>query len=262
MKKKAIAELEAMDWLREKLVLRHKTDAVRVCKSGGDAHIWFLRTSKISGEPDYVADIDGKAHLFEFQYADRDDLTFYDFKVSKVGKKIKGKRHPHQDREFLYIIKPLRQWAIFTPSWVMENGKVEGVPAWGNRTAYRIPKGEFESIFASDSGLSDVIERIDQKIKILDFQSNFLRKESEKLSRELEDVVDHKQEFRIIPKTLEGFYKACFLMEKIKRYPTNRGMWLIYGASFYSDSINSRELARLMYALDFLLWRDGNSPEE
>ncbi len=28
--------------------------------------------------------------LIEFQYADREDLKYYDFKISKVAKRIKG----------------------------------------------------------------------------------------------------------------------------------------------------------------------------
>lgn len=117
MKKKAIVELEVISWLANKLKEIHKTDDVTVEKSGGDAHMWFLRSGRISGEPDYVANINGKKQFFEFQYANQNDLPFYDFKVSKVGKKIKGKRVPHADREFLYIIKPSSEFAFFSPEW-------------------------------------------------------------------------------------------------------------------------------------------------
>lgn len=107
MKKKAIAELEITQWFENKLKELHNAENVTVEKSGGDAHMWFLRVGKISGAPDYEAHIDGNVCRFEFQYASRDDLDFYDFKVSKVGKKVKGKRIPHTDREFLYVLKPL-----------------------------------------------------------------------------------------------------------------------------------------------------------
>lgn len=252
MKKKAIVELEIIGWFQNKLKELHQTDNVTVSKTGGDAHMWFLRSGKISGEPDYVACIDGIKHRFEFQYAGGDDLPFYDFKVSKIGKKNKGIRTPYSDRAFLYILMPSNQFAIFTPEWVMLNGKEAGVPAWGNRTAFRVPADRFKEIFAVDEKLSGEIESIKKKFALLDAQSRFIKSENKRLSDSLQNIVDHEKIFQIIPKTLSGFYKACFLMDRINKYPRNHSLWLVYGASFYSENLNSRELARLIYSLDFL----------
>ena len=230
----------------------HDTNDVLLLKSGGDAHIWFLRSGKISGEPDYTARINDADKLFEFQYANQGDLQFYDFKVSKVGKKIKGKRMPYTDREFLYIIKPLNKFAIFSPQWVLENGTEAGVPAWGNRTAFRVPKNEFMKIFEYDDKLSKEIEMIDIKNKLLETQSGYIQREKNKFSSELQKIVDQETIFDIIPNTLDGFYKACFLMDSINKYPVNYSLWLVYGTSFYSDQLNSSELAKLLYSLDFI----------
>lgn len=252
MKKKAIAELEIREWFENKLKEMNNTDEVTVEKSGGDAHLWFTRSGRISGEADYKAWIKGEKHNFEFQYADSGDLPFYDFKVSKVGKKIKGKRTPYRDKMFLYIIKPLNQFAVFSPEWIMENGKEEGVPAWGNRTAFRVPATRFKTVFQEDDSLANVVETIDKKNRLLEIQSGFIEREKEKFSKELQEVVDEEKTFKIMPKTLEGFYKPCFLVDRVDACPENRALWLIYGASFYADSLNSYEFARLIYSLDFL----------
>lgn len=252
MKRKAITELEVISWFENKLKEIHESQDVTVRKSGGDAYIWFLRSGRISGEPDYVATINGDDHYFEFQYSNKNDLQYYDFKVSKVGKKIKGKRIPHLNRSFLYIVKPSSQFAIFKPTWILQNGEEGGVPAWGNRTAFRVPENTIKPLFVFDKELSKVIESIDKKITLLDIQSRFIQNESKNLSDCLQGIVDREQIFKIIPKTLDGFYKACFLMEQINEYPTNHSVWLVYGESFYSDELNSRELARLIYSLDFL----------
>lgn len=139
----------------------------------------------------------------------------------------------------------------------MQNGKESGVPAWGNRTAIRVPSAAFKEIFTRDKKLSQVIQTIEIKNQLLDMQANFNAQESVKLATELQSIIDKNREFKIIPKTLDGFYWACFLMEKIKQYPTNNEMWLVFGASFYSKNLSSYEFARLIYALDFLYGGSG-----
>ncbi len=252
MKKKAIAELEIKNWFEEMLKALYDTDNVTLEKSGGDAHIWFLRRGRISGEPDYVAHVDGSKRQFEFQYSSDADLKFYDFKVSKVGKKIKGTRVVHVDREFLYIIKPSNKFAIFTPQWVMQHGKEAGVPAWGNSPAFRVPQDVFNKIFTFDKKLSQVTKMIDIKNKLLDIQLEFIQSKKKNLSDNLQKIIDTNHEFKIIPKTLSGFYETCFLMEQIGKYPTNYSLWLVYGSSFCCGKLNSKEVAGLLYSLDFL----------
>jgi len=252
MKRKAIVELEVVGWFEAKLKQLHATENVTVEKSGGDAHIWFLRSAKISGQPDYVARINNEQRQFEFQYANDENLPFYDFKVSKVGRKVRGKRIPHSDREFLYLLMPSNRFAVFSPEWIMQNGKEAGVPAWGNRTAFRVPGGKFSEIFQSDPALAEQIASIKKKIAFLETQSKFIEEEGEKLSGQLQSVIDRDKTFKIVPKTLDGFYRACFLMDQLNKRPENDSLWLVYGASFYSDALDSRALARLMYALDFL----------
>ena len=78
-------------------------------KYGGDKFLWFLREGGITREPDFIAYVGEKEKLFvEFQYADKEDLQFFDFKISKVAKKKRGRREkriPYDDRIFLYILK-------------------------------------------------------------------------------------------------------------------------------------------------------------
>lgn len=84
MKKKAIAELEVLKWLGSKVKQLYPKKRVKVYKSGGDKFLWFLRKGGVSRESDFIADIDKEEIKFEFQYAEKADLKFYDFKVSKV----------------------------------------------------------------------------------------------------------------------------------------------------------------------------------
>ena len=147
MKKKAIAELEVLPFLEKVLKERKSDDGLRVRKYGGDAELWFQSSGKgVTGTPDYLAQWgDGESLTYEFQLAEETDgLKFFDFKVSKVGKKKHGKpRVPYPDREFFYIMKDRAQYAFITPQWIAHNGKVDTVPVWGNRNAYRVPRGNF-----------------------------------------------------------------------------------------------------------------------
>jgi hypothetical protein len=115
MKRKAIAELEIKDWLENKLKELHPKRKVILSKSGGDVFLWFLRKGGVTREPDFIAEIDDKKIEFEFQYAERAGLEFYDFKVLKVAKKRRGKREPIGNKHFIYIHKPLLKYAIFPP---------------------------------------------------------------------------------------------------------------------------------------------------
>lgn len=135
---------------------------------------------------------------------------------------------------------------------VIRNGKEEGVPAWGNRTAFRVPKEKFQALLAFDKKLPEIMKLIDRKIKLLGIQSKFILHESNALAADLQNIVDQEKIFEIIPKTLNGFYKACFLMDRIRKYPDNFSLWLIYGSSLYSTKLHSRDLAKLIYSLDFL----------
>ena len=147
MKKKAIVELEIKEWLEEKLKKELKNKDIVVEKYGGDKFLWFLRGGGITRNPDYIVYINENEKLFiEFQYANKEDLQFFDFKISKVAKKVKGKRIPHKNKIFFYILKNSLRYAFITPQWIIENGEIGIVPAWGSRQAYRVPREEFEKI--------------------------------------------------------------------------------------------------------------------
>jgi len=252
MKKKAIAEYEIIEWFENKLCEIYQTQ-VKVLKSGGDEHIWFLRNGGITGKADYKAIIKGNEEFYEFQYSDRKNLDFFDFKVSKVGKKKKGVRIPYENKKFIYIIKPTFEFAIFSPKWIIKNGFEAGVPAWGNRTALRVPHDKFIKLFTKDENLKSVISNIDQKKNyILNFQHNLLEKWKEELSHLLQKVVDENKIVKLIPKDLDSFFKICFILDNINKIPENANLWLIYLLTFINSKNSLKNMAKIIYSLDFL----------
>ena len=256
MKKKAIAELEFLPFLRALLADKCGDDSLQVVKHGTDAELWFAPAGgTISREPDYKATkSDGGEFLYEFQYAEAaDNLAYFDFKVSKVGATKKGVRTPHDDREFFYVVKPGAKYAFLSPRWIMENGNVAAVPAWGSRPAYRVPHDTFTKIL-QDGGkkMRQVIRAVDDKNKLLEFQHCFLDGESEKMSRRLQQGVDEKKIVKITPGTPEGFYEVCFLLDKLNKSPVAPGVWMVYLLSMLGGVKTPAEWARFVFALDFL----------
>lgn len=254
MKKKAIAELEFRPFLQAILRDKRKDDRLVVRKGGHDAELWF-ETAKVSGAPDYEAHFgDGKSFLYEFQYAENTaNLEFFDFKVSKVGKKKKGKREPHRDREFFYVVKSDCRYGFFTPEWIMQNGKEAAVPAWGSRVAFRVPREVFLSrTMDGGDALRQVIAQVDNKNDILLFQSGFLPREAQKLAERLERAVDEKRITEIVPDNLTGFFETCLLLDRLKRYPENIGLWLVYACSFFSTEMSPLDFGRWAFCVDFL----------
>lgn len=254
MKKKAIAELEIKEWIESKLQEKYRKKNIKVEKSGGDRFLWFLRGGGITREPDFEVYMGGEQIFsIEFQYADKEDLQFFDFKVSKVVRKVKNKIVPHKDRIFLYVLKNSSRYAFIEPKWIKENGELGAVDAWGSRLAFRVPREKFESILEEgDASLRNVIETMETKIGILEFQHQMISIWENDLSEELQKVIDDKKLFKIIPDTLEGFFKVCFALDHLHKIPKNVRVWLIYLLSFANRELNLKEIAMLTYAFDFL----------
>lgn len=252
MKQKAIAELEVLAWLKEKVKEKDKNAVVE--KFGGDKFIWFLRKGGITREPDFIIKYsDGTTKFVEFQYA-KEALNAYDFKISKIAPKDRTlkKRIPKNDTEILYIIKSTSEFAILDPSWIVKNSKETVAAAWGNAPVFRVPENKFKSILRKDKDLEKVCNFIDKKIAILDFQHKAIEIEKEKLSYLLQQVIDEEKILKIIPKTIDGFFKVCFILNHIEKIPVNANLWLIYLLSFLDTKLNSLELFQLIYSLDFL----------
>ena len=251
MKKKAIAELEFLPFLQNLLA------PANVQKFGADKDLWFLqRWGRITQEPDYIGIWpDESQMLYEFQYAESiDRLRYFDFKLSKVGKKSPGReRVAHKDRKFFYVVKPTAQYALVTPDWIMKNGREGPVSAWGNRVAFRVAVENFQRML-KDGGIlmRDVIAAIDDKNLLLEYQKGFLVQNAEAFSRELQNAVDRKRIVRIVPTTLDGFFRICFLLERINEKPDSPGVWLVYLMSFFEQGLMPGEMARWMSAFDFL----------
>ena len=253
MKKKAIAELEILDWLKSKLLILYPKQKVEVSKSGGDAFLWFLRKGGVTREPDYKAKIGNKGFDIEFQYADKIGLNYFDFAVSKITKKNRktGKREPYQDRKILYILKNNHSFAFFDPEWVLKNGKIGFVEAW-RKDAYRIPKIKFLKVLKEDSTLKSVVEMIDIKNYILNFQHDLVGIDKEKLSYLLQRVIDEQKIVKIIPNDFDSFFKVCFILDNLNKIPQNINLWLVYLLSFVSNKNTTEDLSKIIYCIDFL----------
>ncbi|OIO74214.1 MAG: hypothetical protein AUJ85_06275 [Elusimicrobia bacterium CG1_02_37_114] len=253
MKKKAIAELEVFDWLKSKLSILYPNQKIKLSKFGGDTFLWFLRKGGVTREPDYRAKVDDKDFDIEFQYADKIDLNYFDFAVSKITKKNRktGKREPHQDRKILYILKYNHSFAFFDPEWILKNGHIGFVDAW-RKDAYRVPKAKFLEVLRTDSTLKIVVEMIDIKNYILNFQHDFIGITKEKLSYLLQQVIDEQKIVRIIPNDLDSFFKVCFILDNLNKVPQNINLWLVYLLSFISDKNTTEDLAKIIYCVDFL----------
>jgi len=252
MKQKAIAELEVLPWLRDKI--QEKDSKASVEKFGGDKFIWFLRKGGITRDPDFVIKYsNGNINYVEFQYAKK-ELKDYDFKISKITRKDRssGHRVPKSDTEILYIVKPTYEYAIIEPQWIVNNSKRDVAAAWGNSPVYRVSQEDFRKILQVDKGLKKVCDLVDKKNAILDFQHKAIEVEQEKLSFLLQRVIDKEMVLKIIPKTLDGFFKVCFILNHIEKTPINIDLWLIYLLSFLEQKFNSYELFQLVYSLDFL----------
>ena len=254
MKKKAISELECLPLLQQVLAEKTNDESVVVRKHGSDALRWFDLHGKISQDPDYQACWpDDRSSLYEFQIALQGDLDYFDFKVSKVRTR---KKLAHPDREFFYILKPERMLGFLSPQWIMDNGKLGAVPAWGNRTAYRVPRARFlPRLESGGKRLESVLRAIDDKTVLLDFQRGFVLGESARLGRRLRRVVDDREQFRIVPGTTPGFFETCLLMQRLDRYPEDAGVWLVYLFSFLDGDLTPKELAQIAFSIDFLYFR-------
>ena len=134
----------------------------------------------------------------------------------------------------------------------MQNSKAAVAAAWGNAAVFRVPETKLKKVSQKDAVLNKVCSLIDKKIAILDFQHQAIEVEEEKLSHLLQQVVDEERILKIIPKTLDGFFKVCFVLNHIDKIPVNCNLWLIYALSFLNQSLNSYQLFQLIYSLDFL----------
>jgi len=251
MKKKAIAELEIIEWLRIKLSELYPEENIAVIKSGGDSFLWFLRKGGISREADFICKIGGKQLEIEFQYADREDLNFYDFKVSKVAKKGKVRYCPHEHKEFLYIHKTFNSYALISPQWIFDNGEYGMVPAWRSY-AYRVPKKIFESILKKDNDLANYIEKIDAKNIILNFQHRQLDIYKNQLSYLLQKVIDDNEIYKLSPDDLNSFFEICFILDNLGKIPNNANLWLMYLLTYFNSDRNLSDVAKIVYCLDYL----------
>lgn len=253
MKRKAIAELEAKDWIQQIVQEEYHDKHVRVNKSGGDRFLWFLRGGGITREPDFIVEIDGQQLEIEFQYAEAANLQFYDFKVSKVASKNRGqqRRVPKENVLFLYIDKPTQRYALLSAEWIVQNGQMEEVAAWRSQ-AYRVPAEVFCEKLKPHDGLSAILRTIECKNRILEFQYTLLDIVRTQLAHRITEAVENEQSFTIVPGDLKGFFEACFIMAALQQIPKDPQDWLWRAILFAKSARSLREIFLATYCLDFL----------
>jgi len=261
MKKKAIAELEVLEWLESKVKEVYPKKHIYVYKSGGDRFLWFLRKGGVSREPDFIAEINEEKIEFEFQYAEKADLEFYDFKVSKVAKKKGSKRTPIENKFFVYIHKPLLKYAIFKPEWIVKNGEYGMVPAWRSY-AFRVSKAKFEKLLKPDPILRSLCYKIDAKNCILNFQHRLIDINKDRLSYLLQRVIDEDKIVKIVPKELDSFFKVCFILDNLNKIPENANLWLVYLLSYIDKDTLLEDISKITYCIDFLYSKTELKPNE
>lgn len=256
MKRKAIAELEVLEWLENKMKQLYPKKKVSVYKSGGDKLLWFLRQGGVSRKSDFVAEVGEEEIEIEFQYGGGDiqEDYIFDFKTSKVGKKVKGQtgRIP-KNLIFLYLFKGAPTKFAFIPSaWILKNG-IEGVaPAWGNREVYKITGKQLLRRVEEDTSLQQIWDHINAKLFILDFQHELIDINKENLSYLLQGVIDENKIVKIMPKDLDSFFKVCFILDNINKVPQNANLWLIYILSYIDGNISLVDMSKITYCIDFL----------
>lgn len=264
MKRKAIAELEVRGWLESLLRRAYRKNSIIVEKFGGDRFLWFLRGGGVTQEPDYVVKgLNSEDIFFELQYAN-EEMDYYDFKRSKVGTKKRNekKRIPKENLQFLYLIKSTPQYAILSPEWIINTGEEKVSAAWGSREVYAISNDNLKTQLKRDSDLEDVWSAINIKNDLLDFQHQKIENIKEEFSHLLQKVVDEEKIVQIIPRSLDSFFKVCFILDNINKIPKNINMWLVYALHFLDNNITSEELYQILYCVDFLYSRTSLSKTE
>jgi len=253
MKRKAIAELESLEWIQGVLQKAYPESQVRVEKSGGDRFLWFLRGGGVSREPDYVATIGNDKYKIEFQYAEKANIDFYDFKVSKVSKQDKktNMRLAKEDVLILYIDKTEGQYALLPTAWIIQNGTIGEVAAW-RTNAYRVPAEKFRTNFKQDDALPLLIQRIDDKNTLLEFQHALYDRVKRDLQQKIEDAVLNGVDFRLIPMTIEGFFEACVILEAMERCPDALDVWFLNALQFADEAATLEKVFRASFCLDYL----------
>lgn len=257
MKTKAIVELECLPLLRDLLVARYPSTRVSVRKFGPDAVLWFNPGAALSGKPDYEASwSDGRVRYFELQKSSEANLKQFDFKMPKVRWRKKGEEGPYTDRELFYVAGPERKMGFLEPAWIMANGTVGTVKAWGGAQAFRVPRDRFLPML-DDGGerLDRVVTSMADRVTLLEFQKNFPQNEGLRLFNRLKRVVDKGDPFEIVPGTLDAFFETCFLAKRLNRFPEDPGLWLVYLCSLIEDGQSPARLARGLFAIDYLYFR-------
>lgn len=258
MKKKAIAELEVLEWLEDKIKELYPKKQVKVYKSGGDKFLWFLRKGGVSREPDFIAEIDDEKKEIEFQYVNADFNDFYfNFKTSKL------KKGEIKKTQFLCMLSGApTKYAILNSEWILNNSYKTTEAAWGSREVHRVKKEKMQKEFKDDPKLKQIWGNIEAKNFILNCQHALVDINKDKLSCLLQGVIDENKIVEVIPKDLDSFFKVCFILDNLNKIPQNANLWLIYLLSYINKDILLEDIAKIVYCIDFLYSKIELKPNE
>ncbi len=249
MKRKAILELELLDWLENYLKKAHKTPEISVKKAGSDEALWFIRKGRLTTDPDYEVRIGSTVYKYELQSINTEPIPFVDFKVSKVTRKRDEKRIPKEDISFMCVRFKEPSFAVVDANWIVENGAISQVPAW-RREAYRVPFEEFS--FSQDTELGKILEIVRCKEIILEYQYQALIQSERIVSQEIDYSVERGTQYQLIPTSLDDFYRACVLMRALGETPSNIFAWLSRALSFAEGAHTLKSAFQFIYSLDYI----------
>ncbi len=247
MKRKAIFELEALEWLDKKMKKLYPDKKVKVYKSGGDKFLWFLRKGGLSRQPDFIVKIYQDEKNIEFQYVNAASDEFY-FNFKK-GKLLDRKNRMKNTIFFILLSGSPNKYAFLTSEWILNNSKYTFEPAW-RVNVYRVLGKDI--ILKEDDTLLELWDYINAKNNILDFQHHLINDIKDNLSYLLQNVIDQERVVNIIPNDLESYFHICFILDNIQRIPNNISLWLIYLLTFINNRSKLKDINKIFYCVDYL----------
>lgn len=265
MKRKAIIELELLEWLNKKIPQKYGKH-VRVSKAGGDAFLWFLRKGGITREPDYQINNEDSLRAIEMQYGSNlISQGIYDFKISKISSKVRGQsiRSPKEELLIFYLFEDSpTKYAFLKPKWIQKNSSQGVSPAWGNAPTYKLPGEQMLTQVHDDHSLSLVWKQVKGKWALLDFQHSSIENTKNRLSSLLQKNIDEEKLIKIIPNSLESFFTVCFLLDTMQKIPESLNTWLVYVLSYINKNSSSEDIFKIVYCMDFLYTKTELPPNE
>jgi hypothetical protein len=146
----AMEDLICDAWLRPRLIKANKGIEIKVMGTNRDRVIQKISSKKITTNPDFIYNLDGKDTGIELQMARSEIKDGYDMKDTKVQRAIKNGSY------FLWVIVPSDKFFIINPQEDLIKMKTQPNPAWGGKMVYHIS----QEFIKKNGGYSRMIDGI------------------------------------------------------------------------------------------------------